>query len=724
MKTIRLSAILVVLAILLLPREINAQDEQVKEENQDFLELSLEELLNVSVVSASKVEQKQSEAPNIISAVSNELANNFDWLSINDVLSSHPGYFPAQDYERRTMGFRGMFEGWNNNHILVMVDGIPFNDNLYGTAYTWEITPINFANSMEIILGPGGALYGSNAMNGVVTLNTKNVSDIKGIGSAKFRYGVNNYRYLDMITGAENENVGMVFSFNYTGTDGNNYESYDASGRVDLQGDPLKFKTNDARESSYFFAKLYGKNKLQGLMFQYHEQQWDFQTGHGWLFVIPDRPENMKEYRRIFALRYAPVNNENNLTYEITSRFQIHGIDWNMRYFNDGAYDGYYPDGVSEYLKTNAKDLFLRAQGNYKIKDNILIFGVESNSFFYNGDIAHYANIDMNTWADPTNQTYFELNPWLEFVNEKPVYNLAGYAQYISPKLFGKLQLTASGRFDQMFFKYSDLNTAGTPEKDKNFSMFTPRLAAVFSASEKLTFKAIFGQAFRTPTPTEMFGYNTYSLASNIEQLEPEVVTNFDLGATWEPSVNFNFRINGFWVNFENQIAYSVANANLSTNIYSLQTTGVEFVGQYATKKLSSFANFTLAKRLDETILDNTITESSDEVTWAPAITVKAGGRYNLKSISFSLLAYYQGKMMRRESDKFTGMDQYRPEDFVDGWFSADVKASYRISPKIEMGVSVKNLLDAERFFIKNNAYLFDYQLDGRQIIGEVAIKF
>ncbi len=701
-----------------------AQEENQSSKEVDIFDLSLEELLNLSVVSASKVKQKQAEAPNIISAVSNDLNRSFDWLSINEVLSFHPGFFVAQDYERRTMGFRGMFEGWNNNHLLLLIDGIPFNDNLYGTAYTWEITPLVFTNTLEIIHGPGGALYGSNAMNGVVTLNTLKASDLNGVGMAKFRFGTNNYRHFDMTTGAENDNYGMVLSFSHNGTNGNEYETYDASERVDVAGNPLKFVTNDSRESTYIFSKIYGKKKFKGLQFQYHEQHWDFQTGHGWLFVVPDRPENMKEYRRLFALKYSPDRDGEAFSYEFTTRLQIHGIDWNMRFFNDGAYEGYYPDGVSEYLNTNAKDLFLRAQGTYHIKDHTLLFGIENTTFLYDGDKAHYANIDMNYWSDPDDQNYFELNPWLEFVQEKPVYNIASYAQYISPKFFNKIQLTASGRFDQMFFNYLNLNASPISTTSKEFRMITPRVAVVFSATQSLTLKAIFGQAFRTPTPTEMFGYNTYTLASNIEELEPEVVTNIDLGATWEASSNFNIRLNGFWVNFENQIAYSVANYNLSTNIYSLNTTGVELVAQYATKTVAGFANLTYAQRLNETILDNTVTESSDKITWAPAILFKFGGRYSIKSATFSLLGYYQGKMLRRDSDIFDGMENYRPKEHVDGWFTADIKSSYTVNQNIEIGIAMKNVLNQERYFIKNNAYLFDYKLEGRQIIGELAIKF
>jgi outer membrane receptor protein involved in Fe transport len=701
-----------------------AQEKEQDLSITDLLELSLEELLNVSVLSASKVLQKQSEAPNIISTVSKELRNSYDWLSINEVLSYHPGYFISNDYERRTLGFRGMFEGWNNNHILMMVDGIPFNDNLYGTAYTWDITPLNFTNSMEVIFGPGGALYGSNAMNGVITLNTLNANDLNGIGTAKLRLGTQNYRHFDMVTGAENDNYGMVLSISHTGTDGNEYMTYDASERTNNDGLPAIFKTNDSRESSYLFAKLYGKNKFKGLMFQYHEQHWDFQTGHGWLFVVPDRPENMREYRRIFALKYSNDDVKNNFGYEFTSRFQTHGVDWNMRFFNDGGLEGYYPDGVSEYLNTSARDLFVRAQGRYSSNNHILILGIENTTFLYSGDKAHYANIEMNTWADPTTQTYYELNPWLEFVHNKPIYNVAGYAQYITPKLFDKLQLTISGRFDRMFFDYTDLESAGSPVLSKSFQMFTPRIAAVFSATKSISVKAIFGQAFRTPTPTEMFGYNTYTLASNINELEPEVVTNFDLGVIWDASSFLNFRINGFWVNFENQIAYSVANANLSTNIYSLSTAGIELVGQYATRSFAGFANLTLSKRLNEVIEDETISVNKDKITWAPSTMIKFGGRYNLNRFSFSALGNYQGKMERRESDKVDGMSDYRPQDYVKGWFTADCKVSYSISQNTQISLVAKNALNQERYFIKNNAYLFDYKLEGRQVIGEVTLRF
>lgn len=687
-------------------------------------ELSLDELLRIPVISASKVEQGQADAPNIISAISKDLIGSFGWQSINDILLYQPGFFQSQDYERSTLGFRGMFEGWNNNHLLMLIDGIPFNDNLYGTAYTWDITPMNFLNSLEVIYGPGGSLYGSNAMNGVVTLNTVKVNELNKIGNARMRFGSNNYHYYDIITGTENDDFGVIASFSHLNTSGNDYWSYDASGRVNGTGNPLQFKTNDNRENSYFFTKFYGKNKYDGLMFQYHEQHWSFSTGHGWLFEIPDRPENMREYRRIFALQFAPQRVGKVFQYEFTTRFQIHAIDWNMRFYNDNALNGYYPNGVSEYLNTNANDLFVRAQAKYNIIDHNLILGLESSTFFYNGDKAHNANIDMNTWSDPSAQTYFDLNPWLEYIDKKPVKNIALYFQYLSPKFFEKLQITASGRFDRIFFDYINLAETGTPLEFKSFQMFTPRVALVYSFTGKFILKAIYGKAFRTPSPTEMFGYNTFTLASNISELKPEVITNVDLGLIWEPIPHFDIRVNGFIVNFENQIAYSVANENLSTNIYSLKTGGMELSAHYANHKFSGFTNMSYVFRLNEKILDNTIAESDSKITWAPTFLYKLGALYKYKKFSFTATGFFQSKTYRRNSDKFNGMDSFRPYNYTNAWVNIDVKGSFKLTKKSELGLSVKNLLNTERYLIKNNAYLFDYRMEGRIITGEYVIRF
>lgn len=711
--------LLLVMMMLMFANGLSAQDTISDEELYD---MDLEALMNIKVVSASKISQTQSDAPNIIGLVHKDQISDYGWLSLNDVLESQPGYFPAQDYDRRVLGFRGMSEGWNNNHLLMLVDGIPFNDNLYGTAYTWEITPLVFTNTLEIIRGPGGALYGTNAMNGVITMNTMKASDIQDVGMARVRFGQENTQVYDAIVGNENEKIGMVLALNHFQTEGNSYDSYD----VWTMNTQDKRKVLDDRNSTYLFAHIYGKDKFQGLAMQYHEQHWEYKTGHGWLFAIPDMNENMREYRRMLSLKYAPKT-EKAFNFELASKYQIHGIDWNMRFQPSGAADAWYvyPNGMNEYLKTDAEDIWLRLQADYNLKEHIFIAGVEGNSFIYDGDEAHYSNLDMNTWAAPdSNNIVFSLNPWFEYVKNKPVNNIAAFAQYMSPKFADKLQLTISGRYDQMNFDYINIFEFERPVLNKTFSMFTPRVALIYALNQKLSLKAIYGQAFRTPAPTEMFGSNTFTLASNIEELKPEVITNFDFGLDFKVNSSLQSKLNVFWVNFENQIAYSMQNANLSTNIFTYETAGFEAELQYSYQKLSGFANVTIASRMNENIEDTTIAEHPDEVTWAPATLANLGIKYGFSKFYITLTSHYQDNMLRRDTDKYTTMEDYRTLDKVEGWINLNMRAAFRFNRNLELAMIANNLTDSEQFLIKNYAYPFDYQRAGRQVFVEMILKF
>src|SRR5690349_15419475 len=99
--------------------------------------VDIEDVLKSSVYVASKRPQQVRESPAVISLVTHEQTTRYGWNSLNDVLYRQPGFAVARDYERRVVAGRGQFEGWNNNHLLLLVDGVPFNDNLYGTAFTW-----------------------------------------------------------------------------------------------------------------------------------------------------------------------------------------------------------------------------------------------------------------------------------------------------------------------------------------------------------------------------------------------------------------------------------------------------------------------------------------------------------------------------------------------------------------------------------------------------------
>ncbi|MCS6834364.1 MAG: TonB-dependent receptor, partial [Flammeovirgaceae bacterium] len=315
----------------------------------------------------------------------------------------------------------------------------------------------------------------------------------------------------------------------------------------------------------------------------------------------------MKEQRNILAIRYAPRKEHRKLNYELTTSLQNHAINWYMRYYPNNTVDGY-PQGLTEYLQTNAKSLFGRVQADYQHQLGTLLAGTEYTFFYYNGDKQHYSNVNLgNDYLPFPDNEWQKVGDWLEFITNKPVNSLGTFAQYISPKLWQQLQLTLSGRYDALWFDYHQIFKEGKPIGSKNYRQFTPRASLVWTFSPSLSFKWIAGRAFRYPTPTEMFGANTFTLASNIEGLNPETIINYDWAVNWKKNDIIDLAFNVFWIDFRDQIAYSEANANLSTNIYSLKTAGVELATKLNHKKWSGFFNYTYSRRLNEQIQDTLI---------------------------------------------------------------------------------------------------------------------
>jgi outer membrane receptor protein involved in Fe transport len=681
----------------------------------DFYLLSLQELMNIPITTASKFEQSIKDAPSTISLITRDQILKYGWLSGNEVLNRLPGFNISQDYDRQTVSSRGIYEGWNNNHMLMLIDGVPMNDNMYGTAFTWENTPMVFTKSLEVIRGPGSALYGTNATNGVISYNTLSAKDLTKKVEVRYRIGSRATQVYDMLMAGENEAVSFVSAFNYYNTNGNNYNSLDASGTSKY--------INNARSSYYFFNKIEGKGKLQGLSLQYHEQAWNFATGHGWLFYAPDKPENMNENRRLISLRYRTPNSEKKLQQEYVVRFQRHGVDWNSRLLpNDPAV---YNFGLTEILKTHTSDIFTRLQLSYSLgKNSVLLGGVENSYFFYEGDDLHQSNVNLNTdFSQTANNELVNVGPYFGWLGSHPFNNTGMFVQYASPKLFDKLSITAGGRYDYLAFKFNDPTVANSPNESKSFSRLTPRLSLVYSASEKLTFKLMGGQAFRTPSPSELFGSNTYLLGSNPRSLNPEVITTFEFASDYTISKNINWRFNAFHTEFDDQIGYSVSNYNLSTNLYSLTSYGVENEFTFKAGRFDGFLNHSWVQRENEKIRDPTIAPSKSNLTWVPQQVVNLGVKYGFQKFNISTQAHYQGAVARRSTDSTAPNDALRGSQ-VDGWLTLDLRATYKPVDNIEIGIIGTNMTDQRGKLIKNNLYPFDYQITGRTILFDVRLMF
>jgi len=696
----------------------------------DIFELTMEELMNLNVVSSTKLAQKQSLAPSVISIVNKSAIHDYNWNSINDVLYKQAGFFPSQDFEKATVGSRGISEGWHNNHLLLMVDGLPFNQSFYGKAPTNEATPLIFTKSIEIIKGPGSALYGTNATNGVVTINTISASDFdKNKLFASIKYGEQNTMFYDALATFKTKLVDVTTSLSYNATDGEQYQSYDGSLEIDPNTNTLKrLETNNGWKNGYFFLKLEGKEKIKGLSLQLHTQLTDVETGHGWLWNIPDKEEIIRDTYNNLILKYQKDITPS-IHGEIAVNYSHHKIDYDMWYYRTGAFGNFYPDGVNEVMKTSTDNVFTRLQFMFKLpKSSVILIATEPSVFMYSGDKEHYSNADL---ADAANgyPPFGENRPLgliFEKIENKPVKNIGSFAQFSSGELLGKfVQITTGLRHDIKFFDYLQIDIPSKPVNSKTYSELSPRLSIVVAPTEKLSFKLLGMTAFRAPGPSEIFGSNNWIFVSNTEQLEPERIKSFEFAVDYSLSSYVNLRMNAFHTTTEGIIGYSIGNNNLLTNMYDLTNAGLESEILFIKDRFSAFANIAYVKRMDEKIFENElpyVSEHKDKLTWTPAFTANIGCTQHYKSFTFSLQGHYQDKVLRRDKDLYSageltalGMTtQPRPSE-VKSWISINAQVMYKYKFG-EFGISANNILNSDNYLIKNLKYPFDYKMEGRRI--------
>jgi len=134
------------------------------------------------VYAAAKREQKITEAPAAISVISDDEIKDSGAIELYDVMRKVPGVdVMTLDPSYTLVGARG-FLTEANRYMLVLMDGMVLNDEFFGQAF-WTLFPITPADvkRIEVIRGPGSALYGANAYSGVTSIVTKSPKEAKGL---------------------------------------------------------------------------------------------------------------------------------------------------------------------------------------------------------------------------------------------------------------------------------------------------------------------------------------------------------------------------------------------------------------------------------------------------------------------------------------------------------------------------------------------------------------
>jgi iron complex outermembrane recepter protein len=147
----------------------------------DLMGRSIEDLMNIQVTSVSKTEQTLSRTASAVFVISQEDIRRSGVTNIPDALRMVPGVDVAQinanTWAVDVRGFNARF----SNDLLVLVDGRPVYTQTFGGVY-WDTVdfPLEDIERIEVIRGPGGSIWGANAVNGVINIITKKASNTPG----------------------------------------------------------------------------------------------------------------------------------------------------------------------------------------------------------------------------------------------------------------------------------------------------------------------------------------------------------------------------------------------------------------------------------------------------------------------------------------------------------------------------------------------------------------
>lgn len=190
-----------------------AQEEQVNQE--DYYELSLEDLMNIPINSASKKDETLFDAPLSSYTITKSDIDKSGVTSIMEALRLAPGVIVREQangmYDIHIRGLEnltrtnGVFLK-TNSYTLVMIDNRPvFNHGLGGT--NWESLPVdlNDVERIEIVRGPSSPLFGPNAVTGVINIITKRLIDNAILANVNVQTGT-------LGTAIANASVGRKFN--------------------------------------------------------------------------------------------------------------------------------------------------------------------------------------------------------------------------------------------------------------------------------------------------------------------------------------------------------------------------------------------------------------------------------------------------------------------------------------------------------------------------------
>jgi len=649
------------------------------------------------VVSATRSEIPVFDAAQSVTVISNEelMASPFD--RVEDILRSVPGMYNFRHFALQTNGIVSPLKmrGVGSNRILILVDGVPQNDNFNNAVawVAWGHIPKETIQRIEIVRGPTSALYGSEGLGGVIHIITKKPKTerqtlVRGEAGAADTYGGYGYHSQKI------KDFGFMVAGGYEESDGfymvEDPEAYEIK-RYREAGKVLGKATYDMSPGSDIsFAALYYDHETgKGRAFFYDElaldQYWMNYSHDGESFDL----KGLVYLNHADKTAYQDTANDN---YSSLLRMEeMPSTTWGADFQGTialGSRSKFTLGATYKEISWDYDDEYLAGTRDV---------GAEGKQRF----ISPFANFDFRFFDDNLIVNLGGRYDWIETLDG---------ANWDSQGSAGK------SAYDNTF----DSSTEGS---------FSPKLGIAWHPDDKTTFRASGGKGFRTPSLFELYKVHvrsggTYYREANPD-LDPEEIWAYDVGVerfltdnlwgrlTFYQSFAKNYigdRLIGTGTFSGGKTRYEYQLDNVSeVDIYGVETE----LEWYALSELTLFANYTF--NISEVKKDeNNADLEGNYLPNDPRHNVHFGFRYNNPEIvNVSVIANYY-------ADIYFDNENTLNES---GYFTLDVSVSRRLFDGFTAYVNAENLFD-EKYAMFRSLTSGDTIAPGLIVTGGVKFEF
>ena len=486
------------------------------------------------VTVATRYAQTVEQAPSIVTVVTDREIRNRGHRTLSDVLRSMPGIYVTVAKESRHLAwFRGVASP-DNNKFLLLIDGVPWYDGVYTHAWIDSYIPLVDVKQVEVIKGPGSAVYGTNAFAGVVNIVTYRAEDLQG-GFARIETGSFGRRSASGVLADELMMGTVPIEVRATARvlelDGDGME-------INPDGDRNVLGTNPSRAINGRFGLKVGQFDLSWTVVDYrHTYFVNPQDDPMTVLFQQDGAFHLSYRDQLAAVRHElALGSLGQVRTELS--WQSHDDPGQYAWLNDPVSSVDAETGeISTALSGGLVETEKRTQRLHAgVSAALYASSAHTTLLGVGGDVLRIDAVEDREFIDFSKTP--EAPP--DFAVRDPdarITDLFGFVQHTWTASYF-LELTAGARVDQHSY----------------FGVFaSPRAGVLLLPSEKLVVKVLYGRAFRAPTARELLvdvgvnsdGENRF-VAGN-PALQPEVIDTVESEITVTPIDDLTFRGAGYF---------------------------------------------------------------------------------------------------------------------------------------------------------------------------------